>query len=62
MNSILRLKSALLTGNRIVVPEDNQFLQWNESRRRLELWEEKPLRRITYFLRKTVLMEIVNWG
>jgi len=52
MSRITRI--TLLNGD-TVAKTDNQFFKWSETGKRMELWQDKPLLLVKYWLRKSVI-------
>ena len=53
-------KAVILKDNTIVKAGSGQFLCWSEKGRRMELWQEEPLRLLKYWLKDSVLVIVVS--
>jgi len=49
-------KAAILKDETIVEASPGQFFCWSETGKRLELWQEQPLRMVRYWRKKSVLV------
>ena len=49
-------RAAILKDKTIVKATPGQFLCWNETGKRLELWQKEPLQLLKYWLRRSVLV------
>lgn len=53
----------VLMGGDTVAKTDDQFFQWSETGKRMELWQDEPLRRIKYWSCKSVIWTIeAGWS
>ena len=55
-----RYKAVMLKDRTIVNVSSGQFFCWSETGKRMELWEETPLRLLKYWLKESVLVIVTK--